>query len=57
MKIRVTMDSDGVTSNGAFTVGGVEADASWEYSVDGGAKWAARQRQQFHSGTGPLFEQ
>ena len=30
---------DGVTSNGAFTVRGVEADASWEYSVDGGVKW------------------
>ena len=31
--------SDGVTSNGAFTVSGVDADATWEYSVDGGAKW------------------
>ena len=31
--------SDGVTSNGAFTVGGVESGASWEYSTDSGNSW------------------
>ena len=31
--------SDRVTSNGAFTVGGVETGASWEYSVNSGTDW------------------
>ena len=39
--------SDGVTSNGAFTVGGVEVGASWEYSTDSGTNWKA--------GTGTSF--
>ncbi|UTV88127.1 BapA prefix-like domain-containing protein [Cobetia amphilecti] len=30
---------DGITSNGEVTVSGLEADASWEYSLDGGSNW------------------
>ncbi|WP_318833282.1 hypothetical protein [Cobetia sp. 2AS1] len=38
---------DGITSNGEVTVSGLEADASWEYSLDGGSNWIA--------GTGTTF--
>ncbi|MDO6671533.1 beta strand repeat-containing protein [Cobetia amphilecti] len=38
---------DGITSNGEVTVSGLEADASWEYSLDGGSNWIA--------GTGTSF--
>ncbi|WP_288365919.1 Ig-like domain-containing protein [uncultured Marinobacter sp.] len=31
--------SDGVTSDGALAVSGLEAGATWEYSVDGGENW------------------
>ncbi|MBU3006292.1 beta strand repeat-containing protein, partial [Cobetia amphilecti] len=38
---------DGITSNGEVTVSGLEADASWEYSLDGGSNWI--------DGTGTTF--
>ncbi|MDH2448979.1 hypothetical protein, partial [Cobetia sp. 2AS] len=38
---------DGITSNGEVTVSDLEADASWEYSLDGGSNWIA--------GTGTTF--
>ncbi|MBR9753651.1 MAG: type I secretion C-terminal target domain-containing protein, partial [Gammaproteobacteria bacterium] len=38
---------DGITSNGDVTVSGLEADASWEYSLDGGSNWI--------DGTGTTF--
>ncbi|MCK8067447.1 Ig-like domain-containing protein [Cobetia sp. 1CM21F] len=40
-------DDDGITSNGEVTVSGLEADASWEYSLDGGSNWI--------DGTGTTF--
>ena len=33
--------ADGVTSNGAITVSGLEGTASWQYSTDNGAHWSA----------------
>ncbi|MDL2193051.1 Ig-like domain-containing protein, partial [Cobetia sp. LC6] len=42
-----TLDADGITSNGEVTVSGLETDASWEYSLDGGSTWDA--------GTGTTF--
>ncbi|WP_324692407.1 Ig-like domain-containing protein [Cobetia sp. D5] len=41
------MDDDGITSNGEVTVSGLEADATWEYSLDGGSNWI--------DGTGTTF--
>ncbi|MDO6673925.1 hypothetical protein, partial [Cobetia amphilecti] len=38
---------DGITSNGEVTVSGLEADATWEYSLDGGSNWI--------DGTGTTF--
>lgn len=32
--------SDDITSNGQVNVTGLEPDATWEYSVDGGTNWA-----------------
>ncbi|MBA5248992.1 MAG: hypothetical protein FE834_05585, partial [Gammaproteobacteria bacterium] len=40
-------DSDGITKNGAVTVSGLEANATWKYSKDGGTTWA--------DGTGTSF--
>ncbi|MFO7581395.1 BapA/Bap/LapF family large adhesin [Guyparkeria sp.] len=34
-----TGDVDGVTSDGTVSVGGLEENATWEYSTDGGASW------------------
>jgi len=31
--------TDGVTNNGTVNVGGLEADAAWAYSTDGGRNW------------------
>ncbi|MCO7237065.1 hypothetical protein [Cobetia sp. Dlab-2-U] len=42
-----TLDADGITSNGEVTVSGLETDATWEYSLDGGSIWDA--------GTGTTF--
>ncbi|MDO6673920.1 Ig-like domain-containing protein, partial [Cobetia amphilecti] len=42
-----TLDADGITSNGEVTVSGLETDATWEYSLDGGSTWDA--------GTGTTF--
>ncbi|WP_191236977.1 Ig-like domain-containing protein [Cobetia marina] len=36
-----TLDADGITSNGEVTVSGLETDATWEYSLDGGSTWDA----------------
>ncbi|MDN2658170.1 Ig-like domain-containing protein, partial [Cobetia sp. 14N.309.X.WAT.E.A4] len=33
---------DGITSNGEVTVSGLETDATWEVSLDGGTTWDAR---------------
>ena len=33
--------SDGITNVGAVTVTGLEANATWEYSTDGGTNWVA----------------
>ncbi|WP_176493873.1 Ig-like domain-containing protein, partial [Cobetia sp. 5-25-4-2] len=38
---------DGITSNGEVTVSGLETDATWEVSLDGGTSWDA--------GTGTTF--
>ncbi|QQK64147.1 hypothetical protein F8A90_08445 [Cobetia sp. cqz5-12] len=38
---------DGITSNGEVIVSGLEADATWEYSLDGGSNWI--------DGTGTTF--
>ncbi|WP_445004089.1 BapA/Bap/LapF family large adhesin [Halomonas mongoliensis] len=43
-----TGDVDGVTSDGTVNVGGLEENATWEYSTDGGATWT--------EGTGTSFE-
>ncbi len=40
-------DTDGITSDGSVTVSGLEPDATWEYSIDGGATWT--------TGTGTEF--
>src|SRR5690606_4074670 len=40
--------TDGITSDATVNVSGLESDATWEYSVDGGASWT--------SGTGSSFE-
>ncbi|OGT88675.1 MAG: hypothetical protein A2514_15020, partial [Gammaproteobacteria bacterium RIFOXYD12_FULL_61_37] len=32
-------DSDGITSNGTVSVGGLEQGALWQYSTNGGANW------------------
>ena len=42
-----TGDVDGVTSDGTVNVGGLEENATWEYSTDGGASWT--------EGTGDSF--
>ncbi|WP_275288535.1 Ig-like domain-containing protein, partial [Halomonas elongata] len=34
-------DGDGITSDGTVNVGGLEPDATWEYSTDGGSSWTA----------------
>lgn len=34
-------NSDGITSDGTVIVTGLEPDATWEYSVNGGASWNA----------------
>src|SRR5690606_35365460 len=39
--------TDGITSDATVNVSGLESDATWEYSVDGGASWT--------SGTGSSF--
>ena len=39
---------DGITSNGTINVSGVEDDANWSYSTDGGLSWIP--------GTGGSFE-
>ena len=39
--------SDGITSNGQVDISGVEAGATWEYSIDGGTSWT--------TGTGTFF--
>ncbi|MDY7220152.1 Ig-like domain-containing protein [Denitrificimonas sp. JX-1] len=41
-------DSDGITSNNTVNVDGLEADATWEYSTDGGTTWT--------EGSGTSFE-
>ena len=41
--------SDGVTSNGAWLVSGLEPGATWQYTTDGGATWT------LGSGTGLTF--
>ena len=33
--------TDGLTSNGTVNVAGIEAGATWEYSLDGGTTWTA----------------
>lgn len=35
--------SDGITKDGSMSVSGIEAGATWEYSVDGGDTWSAQQ--------------
>lgn len=40
-------NNDGLTANGQVLVGGLEANATWEYSTDGGTNWA--------TGTGNSF--
>ncbi|CAB5503063.1 RTX toxins and related Ca2+-binding proteins, partial [Bathymodiolus thermophilus thioautotrophic gill symbiont] len=32
-------NSDGVTNNGMMTVTGLESDATWQYSINGGTNW------------------
>ncbi len=32
-------DSDGITANGQVDIQGLDSDAFWEYSLDGGANW------------------
>lgn len=32
--------SDGITGNGAVSVSGIEANAMWSYSIDGGTNWS-----------------
>jgi hypothetical protein len=39
--------TDGISSNGAVTLTGLEPAATWQYSIDGGASW--------HAGTGTGF--
>ncbi|WP_129591376.1 Ig-like domain-containing protein [Salinicola tamaricis] len=40
--------ADGITNDASVTVDGLEANATWEYSTDGGTTWS--------SGTGTSFE-
>ncbi|OJA03784.1 hypothetical protein, partial [Bathymodiolus thermophilus thioautotrophic gill symbiont] len=40
-------NSDGVTNNGMMTVAGLESDATWQYSTNGGTNWT--------NGTGTSF--
>ncbi|MCO7233018.1 Ig-like domain-containing protein, partial [Cobetia sp. Dlab-2-AX] len=42
-----TLDADGITSNGEVTISGLETNATWEYSLDGGSTWI--------DGTGTTF--
>jgi hypothetical protein len=35
--------SDRVTSNGSITVAGLEAGATWQYSINSGANWSTAQ--------------
>ncbi|ERL52012.1 Ig-like domain-containing protein, partial [Halomonas huangheensis] len=35
------VDGDGITSEGAVAVSGLESDTTWEYTTDGGTTWAA----------------
>ncbi len=42
------IDGDKITHNKAVNVGGLEADASWEYSLDSGNTWT--------TGNGTSFE-
>ncbi|CAB5499863.1 hypothetical protein formerly called flagellar hook-length control protein FliK, partial [Bathymodiolus thermophilus thioautotrophic gill symbiont] len=41
------LNSDGVTNNGMMTVAGLESDATWQYSTNGGTNWT--------NGTGTSF--
>jgi hypothetical protein len=39
--------ADGITNNGVVTVTGIEDNAAWQYSVDGGKKWLTGSNNQF----------
>jgi hypothetical protein len=45
-------DADGVTKAGSFTVSGLESNALWQFSIDGGATWAMGVGTSFTTPTG-----
>ena len=40
-------DGDGITTTGVFSVGNLESNATWEFSLDGGSSWNAGQGNSF----------
>ena len=41
------VDGDGITTTGVFSVGNLESNATWEFSLDGGSSWNAGQGNSF----------
>ncbi|MBT5861595.1 MAG: cadherin repeat domain-containing protein, partial [Gammaproteobacteria bacterium] len=40
-------EGDGITTTGVFSVGNLESNATWEFSLDGGSSWTAGQGDSF----------
>ncbi|MBT7537895.1 MAG: cadherin repeat domain-containing protein, partial [Gammaproteobacteria bacterium] len=40
-------EGDGITTTGVFSVGNLESNATWEFSLDGGSSWNAGQGNSF----------
>ncbi len=44
--------SDGISQNGTLTVSGLEADATWQYSLNGGSSWTSGSGNSFSLAAG-----